>query len=874
MSERLRILIVEDVAADAELEVREFRRAGIAYEFRRVETAAGYRQALDEFKPQVILSDFSMPQFDGMEALAIARQSHPHIPFIFVSGTLGEVHAVCALKNGATDYVIKSNLIRLPAAVERAISEAQERHARQEAERELHENESKYRELIEQASDGIYATDADGRFLLVNSHCSKLLGYAKDELIGRHVTEIYPENDRWASPERAELVCSGTLMRFERLVRRKDASVFPAEFSSNRLQNGTFQIIFRDITERRVQEKRISRLSRIHAVLSGITSASVRIRDRQELFNEACRIAVEHGELPMAWIGVVDRHTMKIKPVASAGIEQGFHTIIESPLSLRKDPRSRGIAAMAVTGKKPVIVNDIVNDPRVSSIRESHVERGIRSLAILPLLVAGDAVGVLALHAGVAGFFDDEEMKLLLELAGNLSFAMDYIEKEEKLDYLAYYDAITGLPNRSLFSERLSQYLDTDAKSTDLAAVVLMDVERFRMVNETLGRQKGDELLCLIARRLESNATVTRFSNPSRLLADAFAVVIRGARDVNELAHLLKAGMKACFGLPFVIHGGEFRIVARAGISTYPTDGADAESLLNNAESALKRAKQLKDRFVFYAPEMTARVAEMLVLETKLRKAIELEQFVLHYQPKFDVATGKITGVEALIRWNDPDTGMVPPARFIHVLEETGMIFEVGRWALRQALADQQRWRGKGLTVPRVAVNVSAQQLRDQKFVQDVQLALATHEGMEPALELEITESLVMEDIDRSIARLKALRELGVTIAIDDFGTGYSSLNYLARLPMDTLKIDRSFVTGMSVRPESRTIVSAIISLAHSLGLKVVAEGVETEEQLNVLRLLRCDEMQGFLLSLPVAPDMVDRFLFRKARCRWAESTN
>ena len=861
MSERLRILIVEDVAADAELELREFGRAGIAYEYRRVETAAGYRQELDEFKPQVILSDFSMPQFDGMEALAIARQSHPHIPFIFVSGTLGEVHAVRALKNGATDYVVKNNLIRLPAAVERAISEAQERRARQEAERELRENESKYRDLIEQASDGIFATDEDGRFLLLNSHCSNVLGYAKSELIGQNVIETYLENDRWAYPIRAELVRSGALTRFERMVRRKDGSVFPAEFNANWLQNGTFQIIFRDITERRAQEKKIARLNRIHAVLSGITSASMRIRDRQELFNEACRIAVEHGELPMAWIGVVDRDVMKIKPVARAGVDEEFLSIIESRLSLSKETCFRGIAVTAITGNKSVIVNDIANDPRVSSLEACHAERGIRSLVVLPLKVAGEAVGALALYAEVPGFFDEEEMKLLSELAGNLSFAMDYIEKGEKLDYLAYYDALTGLPNRSLFIERLNQYLDADANTIDLTAVVLMDVERFRMVNDTLGRQNGNELLRQIAHRLESTAAVTRLANPSRLLADVFAVLIRGTGDINELTHLLQEGMKDCFGQPFVINGEEFRIVARAGISIFPTDGSNAESLLSNAESALRKAKQLKEQFIFYAPEMSARVAEMLMLETKLRKAIELEQFVLHYQPKFNATNAKITGVEALIRWNDPHTGMVPPARFIHILEETGMIFEVGRWALRQALADQQRWRSRGLTVPRVAVNVSARQLRDQNFVQDVQLALASQQGLEPALELEITESLVMEDIQCNIARLKALRELGVTIAIDDFGTGYSSLNYLAQLPMDTLKIDRSFVAGMNIRPESRTIVSAIISLAHSLGLKVVAEGVETKEQLNILRLLQCDEMQGFLLGLPVAPEMMDRFL-------------
>jgi diguanylate cyclase (GGDEF)-like protein len=390
-----------------------------------------------------------------------------------------------------------------------------------------------------------------------------------------------------------------------------------------------------------------------------------------------------------------------------------------------------------------------------------------------------------------------------------------------------------------------------------------MDVERLRMVNDTLSRHAGDEVLRMIARRLESNATMTRFSNPARVVGDSFGVIIRGARDANELAQLVQEGMKACFGMPFVINEQELRIDARAGVSAYPTDGFSAESLLHNAEAALRKAKQAKERFVFYAPEMTARVAEILVLETRLRKAIELEQFVLHYQPKFAVATGTISGVEALIRWNDPETGMVPPLKFIQILEETGMIFEVGRWALRQALADQQRWRAKGLPVPRVAVNVSAQQLRDPHFVQDVQLALASQEGLRPSLELEITESLLMEDIERNIERLKMLRDLGVTIAIDDFGTGYSSLNYLARLPMDTLKVDRSFVVGMAQSSESKTIVSTIISLAHSLGLKVVAEGVETEEQLNLLRQLKCDEMQGFLLSRPVASAEIASFLGR-----------
>jgi PAS domain S-box-containing protein/diguanylate cyclase (GGDEF)-like protein len=1119
MSQQCRILIVEDVATDAELALKELKRAGIRCGARRVETAVDYRRELEEFQPHVILSDFTMPRFGGMEALAIARQSYPDIPFIFVSGTLGEEYAVRALKNGATDYVLKTNLIRLPAAVERATQEAKERQAhraleqqvhesekryrelfqsnphpmwvydietlrflavndtavarygfsreeflamtikdirpeedvprllehvaeplplvnmpetwqhqtksrelidveiashdlvlegrparivvayniterkrteealqrsetrlraiietepecvkvvagnlellemnqaglamlqasslaeaqqqtllefivpehraafedlhkrvmngesgtlefeviglkgtrrwletraaplrdaagevlqllgithdvteRKRAEQALRESEAKYRQLIEQAADGIFLSDADGNYLLVNSRGCELLGYAENELLGLNALDTYVEEEREIHARRIEQVRAGESLRFERMVRRKDGSTFSAEVSSKMLDNGLIQVIFHDITDRRNQEQKIRRLSRIQAVLSGINSAIVRIRDRRELFQETCRIIVEHGGFTVGWISALDHASGKLVPVAKTGLPLDFDAGGDSSdRAVGLVPM--GTAEVALRENRPAFDNDIEREPGVMnskigpdtlSVRRVAIQMGAKSVIVLPLIVEGKTFGILTLYAPERNFFDDEELKLLTELAGDISFGLEFIAKAEKVDYLAYYDALTGLPNRTLFSERMSQQLHTRAESPELVAVALMDVEHFRMVNDALSRQTGDEVLRLIARRLESNATMTRCSNPARVVGDSFGVIIRGARDVNELAHLLEEGMKACFGVPFVIDGKEVQLVARAGVSAYPTDGSTAESLLHNAEAALRKAKQAKERFVFYAPEMNARVAEFLVLETKLRKAIDLEQFVLHYQPKFDIATGKTTGVEALIRWNDPDMGLVPPLRFIPILEETGMIFEVGRWALRQAVRDQQRWRGKRLPVPRVAVNVSARQLRDQNFVRDVQLALESEEGLKPSLELEITESLLMEDIERNIERLKTLRDLGVTIAIDDFGTGYSSLNYLARLPMDALKIDRSFVVSMSVSPESRAIVSAIISLAHSLGLKVIAEGVETEEQLNLLRLLKCDEMQGFLLSRPVPPDKIASFL-------------
>jgi EAL domain-containing protein (putative c-di-GMP-specific phosphodiesterase class I) len=283
----------------------------------------------------------------------------------------------------------------------------------------------------------------------------------------------------------------------------------------------------------------------------------------------------------------------------------------------------------------------------------------------------------------------------------------------------------------------------------------------------------------------------------------------------------------------------------------FPGDGTDAEALLKNAEAALQRAKATGERYLFYTQQMTERVAGHLTLENKLRHALENNEFVLHYQPKVDVETRRIVGVEALMRWQSPDLGLVPPLRFIPILEETGMILEVGAWALRRAVLDHQRWLEQGLMAPRIAVNVSAIQMGQRDFVEMVREAVRL--GAEPpGIDIEITESLIMEDVAGTSDKLKILRDLGMSIAIDDFGTGYSSLGYLAKLPVHSLKIDRSFISGMTDDADTMTLVSTIISLAHSLRLIVVAEGVETEDQAKLLRLLRCDEMQGYLISRPV----------------------
>jgi diguanylate cyclase (GGDEF)-like protein len=611
--------------------------------------------------------------------------------------------------------------------------------------------------------------------------------------------------------------------------------------------------ILRDITERNRSDLQIRRLNRVHAVLSGINALIVRVQGRDELFREACRIAVDDGGFVMAWIGMVDRAEMKLVPVASAGSTTDFLTLVNQRFSLLEDsPYGNVLSAVAIRGKKATFSNDVQSDPKIA-FRAEHAKRGSRSLAILPLLVADDAVGVLALYAGETGAFDEEEMRLLSELAGDIAFAIDHIEKQDRLNYLAYYDPLTGLANRTLFLERVDQSLRGAASGGHKLALFLMDLERFRNINDSLGRPAGDALLKQVAQwmvRIAGDAALV-----ARVDADHFALMLPEVRPDGNLPGLVEKASRSFLEHPFRLDDAVFRIAARAGVAVYPDDGADAETLFRNAEAALKKAKTGGDRYLFHTQKMTQAAAGRLTLENQLRQAVDKGEFVLHYQPKVSLAGGKLTGAEALIRWNDPRTGLVPPGRFIPMLEETGLIFEVGRWALRQAIADYLRWKARGLPAVRIAVNVSPLQLRHRGFIAEIGELIGIDAQAAAGLELEITESLIMQDVRNSIASMQAIRAMGVKVAIDDFGTGFSSLSYLARLPVDTLKIDRSFVLDMTAGPQGLALVSIFIKLAHSLKLGVVAEGVETEEQSRLLALLGCDEMQGNFRCepLPVA---------------------
>jgi diguanylate cyclase (GGDEF)-like protein/PAS domain S-box-containing protein len=421
---------------------------------------------------------------------------------------------------------------------------------------------------------------------------------------------------------------------------------------------------------------------------------------------------------------------------------------------------------------------------------------------------------------------------------------------EETIKHLAYHDPLTDLPNRTLFEDRLTIALAQARRKKRMLAVMFLDLDHFKVVNDTVGHAEGDKLLRSVGERL--TGLVREGDTVARVGGDEFALLSAEVAHVDDAAEIAERVLEG-FRRSWVLRGHEFHVTTSVGIAVYPGDGDDAETLLRNADTAMYRAKERgRDNYQLYTPAMNARIAERLAVENDLRHGLERGEFVVYYQPQVNIDTGQIVGMEALVRWQHPEQGLVLPAEFIPVAEETGLIVPLGEWVLRTACAQNRTWQEAGFPPLRVAVNLSARQFQQRNLIETVARVLK-ETGLDAHwLQLEITEGVAMQDADLTIAVLRDLRAMGVQISIDDFGTGYSSLSYLKRFPIDVVKIDRSFVRDITVDESDAAIATAVIDIAHNLKLKVIAEGVETEEQLAFLKKRRCDEMQGYLFSRPV----------------------
>ena len=724
----------------------------------------------------------------------------------------------------------------------------------------------RFRSLLDESRDLIYICDPQtGSILDVNDAMSRRLGYARRELLAMAVADFSQTADEAPWVERIKRLrdAGGALVLAARY-RGKSGEMIDVETSLRYVQHDERPYVVavtRDVTERVQQQQRIESLGRILRMQSSVNSAVLRIRDRDELLREASRVAVDVGGYDRAVFVLVDADGRRARPQFRAGAAHDFPEPAEILIGDGTEPDT-SLSSRALRTGEVTVCGDLTRSEPPVAMREQLIARGYKSMVALPLIVEGRRVGVLVLTSKNPDLVRDEELLLLQDMMASLSAAVRSQEQATAAQFLAYFDQLTGLAKRALFCERLENVLRWRSEPLDSLSVTVFDIHHLSLINDSFGRHFGDLVLQRVAERLKLQAGADE--QLGYLGGGTFAII---DPHFGTTEGAVSAVLDDICGAPFAIEGRSLRLSFRSGVARSPGDATDADTLVQRAEAALKEAKEVGEPYVHYRLEMHSEIAERLELEHRLRTALDEQQFQIHYQPQLNLATGRIESVEALLRWDDPELGTLPPARFLPVLETTGLIIPVGTWAIGRIVGDCQHWARLGMPAIRVAVNVSALQLRRKAFVPTVldmirPLAALPNWG----LDLEITETVVLHDLKTTSRKLRELRAAGLRIALDDFGTGYSALGLLPKLPVDVVKIDRSFISGLPEDTPSTLLVDSIIRLASALGLLTVAEGVETQAQLDALRSMKCGGWQGHLYSPAVPREKLEALLGSRGR--------
>ncbi|MCB4811038.1 EAL domain-containing protein [Methylovorus menthalis] len=800
----LRILMVEDSPTDAELSLRELKRAGLTCEIKRVETEQDFRDQIQDYHPQLILSDYSLPQFDGMSALHIAREVAPEIPFIFVSGTIGEETAILSLKNGATDYIIKNNLSRLPSAVISALERAEEKVVHRRMERELENSNRLFRVFMQNLPAIAFIKDQHGQYIFANASTVDALQLPHEEIIGKHDSMLFPP--QLAKEMRAaeqQMLAQGEAIQHVRQFPQADdfklwlLTTFPVQDMDGNFNHiGGIGI---DITEQRKVEEAL--LLRNHAIEASATPILI--------------VDVTQPAMPLIYVN------------------RAFEQVT-------------GYPSQEAIGRNCRFLQGHDHDqPELEKIRTAIRER-CPGYAILRNYRKDGSLFWNELYVAPVPDVNGGPPRYFVGVQKDITEIRQY---QETLERQANYDTLTGLANRNLLKERMHQAISEARRHNWMFSVAFVDIDNFKRINDSMGHSAGDELIRLLGQRLQS--CLRDGDTVARLGGDEFVLLLT-SQSLDESIHTVVQRIRNTIINPFIITGKQLTITCSIGLANFPQDGRNADTLLSNADSAMYQAKANgSNNFRFYAKEMNAELGHRLSLENDLWHALEKQQLVLHYQPQVCMSNGKIIGMEALIRWQHPTLGLIPPLQFIPLSEDDGLIVPIGIWVMETAANQNRQLQQAGHPPIRVAVNLSVRQLEQKDLVHCIERTLQ-HSGLDPTcLELEITESMLMHNIEESIVTLNRISDLGVQLSLDDFGTGYSSLSYLKRLPINRLKIDKSFINDIPTTHNDAVIARSIIALAHSLEIQVIAEGVESAEQYAFLRENGCDEVQGYLLSRP-----------------------
>ncbi|MGO9755772.1 MAG: putative bifunctional diguanylate cyclase/phosphodiesterase, partial [Roseiarcus sp.] len=554
---------------------------------------------------------------------------------------------------------------------------------------------------------------------------------------------------------------------------------------------------------------------------------------------------------------LLDETGSRLRNGAAPSLPDSYNKAIDG---VRIGPKV-GSCGTAAYRREAVVVADIMTDPLWEDYKGLAAEHGLRSCWSTPILSHHGAVlGTFAIYSKEVREPSDAELRFVDVATRIAGIAIERKMAEDRIHFMANHDALTGLPNRTLLEDRLSQAVLHARRYDRWVTVLFVDLDNFKFVNDSLGHNAGDELLKIVASRMVKCVRAT--DTVVRLGGDEFVVLLVDQPKNTDIASATLQQLRTAIAETVHLGGHDVRVTGSLGIANYPNDGTDADALLANADAAMYRAKETgRDNFQFYTPELNTKVHEKFLLQEELRNALARSEFFLVYQPQVDLRTGRVFAVEALIRWRHPTLGVISPVRFIPMAEESGQIVPIGDWVLHEACRQNKAWQDAGLPPVTICVNVSARQFRERSLVKGVVSALR-ESGLEArSLELELTESLIMQDVDQAVATMKELQRLGVQLSIDDFGTGYSSLAALKTFPVARLKIDKSFIDDLESNENDRAVASAVILLGQKLNLRVIAEGVETDEQVAFLRANNCDEMQGYHFSKPIPPHEIAKLL-------------
>jgi diguanylate cyclase (GGDEF)-like protein/PAS domain S-box-containing protein len=811
------VLLVEDDAADAGLIQQALAEAQDSlFQVAWVTRLSAALEQLGRAEVEVVLLDLTLPDSQGIVVFDQVCQAAPNALIVVLCAASDEALANQAVQRGAQDYLVKSHLDAhwLPRALRYLI----ERKAIQEA---LLATEARFHAMSDASPLGLFVSDAEGECVYTNAAYQKISGLSLEQTLGTNWSQAIHPEDRERALTEWRIAAHGH-------------TPFQSEF---RFLQGDDKIVWT-----RVNSATMVNAGKTSGLVQTVEDISERKATEDALFEEQ-----ERAQVTLNSIG---------DAVVTTDLLGNVTFLNQVAEAMTGWPRV--IALGRPLAEVFTIINGKTRAPAANPAQLAIAENKTVALAMDSVLIRRDG-SETAIEDSAAPIHNRDG-----RVSGAVLVFHDVSESRTmalKMAHLAQHDFLTGLPNRMLLTERLAQAIGLANRHKKQVALLFLDLDDFKHVNDSLVHAIGDLLLQSIAERLTAGVRGT--DTVCRQGGDEFVILlaeIEQPQDAARVADILLAALT----LPHHIEGQEIHATVSIGISVYPNDGKDLDTVLQNADTAMFHAKSCgRNNYQFFRADMNTLAVRRQFVENSLRRAIKQNEFLLYYQPQIDLASGAMIGAEALIRWQDPEHGLVAPGQFVSIAEECGLIVPIGRWVLREACRQVQSWLDAGLPAVPVSVNISALEFRHKGFLEGVALILK-ETGLEPSyLELELTEGILMHDADASATLLQALKAMGLRLAIDDFGTGYSSLSYLKRFPIDTLKIDQSFVRDIAIEPGDGTIVAAVIGMGKNLNQRVIAEGVETQTQLAYLLDRDCDEGQGFLFQRPMSAQDFTGFLAR-----------